>query len=211
MRKYGLAADNVLDAHLIDVKGRFLDRKSMGEDLFWAIRGGGGGSFGVIVAWKIQKVPVPSNVTVFTVKKNLEQNATEILYRWQCVADKLDTDLFIRVVLTGVNSSREGNRTVQASFNSLYLGGKDKLLLLIFCEKEATSAMLILTPYGGRMSEISESSIPFPHRAGNIYKIQHLMSWSEEENAAPEKKSSTFRGIQVVTGDYVLCKHLSAY
>ena len=56
MRKYGLSVDNVIDAQMVDVQGRLLDRKSMGEDLFWAITGGGEASFGVVLAYKIKLV-----------------------------------------------------------------------------------------------------------------------------------------------------------
>ena len=67
MRKHGLAVDNVLDAKIVDANGEILDREAMGEEFFWAIRGGGGASFGVILWWKIKLVPVPEIVTVFTV------------------------------------------------------------------------------------------------------------------------------------------------
>ncbi|CAI9263805.1 unnamed protein product [Lactuca saligna] len=39
--------------------------------------------------------------------------------------------------------------------------------------------MLAFNPYGGRMSEISEFAKPFPHRSGNIAKIQYEVNWDE--------------------------------
>ncbi|CAO2826778.1 unnamed protein product [Amaranthus hypochondriacus] len=141
MRKYGLGVDNVIDVRLVDPTGKILDRKSMGEDLFWAVKGGGGGSFGVILAWKVKLVAVPETVTTFTVPRTLEQGLTKLLYRWQQVADKLDENLFIRVEFMPGTRPNTTEKTVQALFNALYLGSKNQLMQIMgnsFPELELT-------------------------------------------------------------------------
>ncbi|KAL6542681.1 hypothetical protein OROHE_010201 [Orobanche hederae] len=128
MRKYGLGADNVLDARIVDARGRILDRRSMGKDLFWAIRGGGGSSFGIILAWRVRLVSVPQSVTVFTVLKTLEQNGTDVLYKWQQVAPKIDENLFIRAIVQVVSDKTTRQKTVKTAYNALFLGNTDDLL-----------------------------------------------------------------------------------
>ncbi|KAF7056134.1 hypothetical protein CFC21_063572 [Triticum aestivum] len=125
MRKHGLSSDKVLDATLVNA--------GMGEDLFWAIRGGGGGNFGIVLSWKVQLVQVPSTVVAFNIAKTAEQGAVDILTKWQDVAPSLPSDITLRVIVRGQ----------QAMFQALYLGGCGSLVAMMedqFPELGMTSA-----------------------------------------------------------------------
>ncbi|KAK6150158.1 hypothetical protein DH2020_017683 [Rehmannia glutinosa] len=70
-------------------------------------------------------------------------------------------------------------------------------------EREAGMAEMLVVPYGGRMSEISESALPFPHRAGNLYKIQQLAYWDESGAKASETSISWVRRLYRYMTPYV--------
>jgi FAD binding domain/Berberine and berberine like len=58
MGKFGAACDNLLSAQLVTVDGRLVEAShELNQDLFWAIRGGGG-NFGVITKLEYQLHPV---------------------------------------------------------------------------------------------------------------------------------------------------------
>nr|POE95207.1 berberine bridge enzyme-like 4 [Quercus suber] len=131
LRKYGVTTDQVIDAQIVDAKGRILNRKTMGENLFWALRGGGASNFGVILSWKVKLVRVPATVTVLKVNRTLEQGATDIVAQWTQVVDKLPKEVFLRMLATTVNGSHAGEKTIQAQFIGMFLGGAKELVALM--------------------------------------------------------------------------------
>jgi len=57
-RKYGLTIDNLLEADMVLADGSFVTvNATKNEDLFWAIRGGGG-NFGIVTSFTFQAHPV---------------------------------------------------------------------------------------------------------------------------------------------------------
>ncbi|KAI0248046.1 hypothetical protein BJV78DRAFT_1132054 [Lactifluus subvellereus] len=64
---YGLAADNVLQYHVVLANTSFVTVNSASHpDLFWALRGGGAGSWGVIIDATFRTFPI-FNATIHTV------------------------------------------------------------------------------------------------------------------------------------------------
>ncbi|XVE89463.1 hypothetical protein DITRI_Ditri19aG0203400 [Diplodiscus trichospermus] len=251
IRKYGLSVDHVVDAKIVDVKGEILDRKGMGEDLFWAIRGGGAASFGVVLSYKIKLVPVPETVTVFRVERLLADGATDVALKWQSVAPKTDNNLFMRLLLQPVTRNKQ--KTIRVTVIALYLGEANSLVSLLgkdfpelrlkkenctetswidsvlwwanfdlgtsptalldrnlndanFLKRKSDYVQtpiprdgleslwkkmielgkvgLVFNAYGGRMNQVKATETPFPHRAGNLYKIQYSVNWDEPGSKA---------------------------
>jgi FAD/FMN-containing dehydrogenase len=61
-RKYGLSCDNLVSAKVVTAEGKLLAAsESENEDLFWAIRGGGG-NFGVVTSFEYRLHPVGPEV-----------------------------------------------------------------------------------------------------------------------------------------------------
>ena len=80
-RKYGLTIDNLLAADVVLADGTFVTAsQDHNEDLFWAIRGGGG-NFGVVTSFTFRLHPV-SSVTAGPMFWSLE-DAAEVMRRYE--------------------------------------------------------------------------------------------------------------------------------
>jgi FAD/FMN-containing dehydrogenase len=80
-RRYGLTCDQLLAARVVLADGRVVDCDEVQHpDLFWALRGAGGGHFGVVTSLVFRAAPAPE-MTIFRLTWPLE-SAASLVRAW---------------------------------------------------------------------------------------------------------------------------------
>jgi len=123
-RTTGVISDNILAATVVDANGEILCvSETENPDLLWAIRGGGGGNFGIITSYTFKIRPAPFQVGIFQIIWPWEQleRVIDVWQRWSPTVDeRLGTILEITPKTDGLLRSQ-----------GIFLGPKAELENLI--------------------------------------------------------------------------------
>ncbi len=123
-RPFGLACDNVLSVDLVDSHGKQVHADAQQTaDLFWACRGGGGGSFGVATAYQLRLIPL-KNVFIFNIRlASLSlAGASAIMKAWQAWAPQAPRTIDSNLIIT-----RQGNGLIDLRCAGQSVGTRQEL------------------------------------------------------------------------------------
>jgi FAD/FMN-containing dehydrogenase len=160
-RNFGLTLDNVKSIQIVTADGKLqtVDSKNNPNDLFWALRGGGGGNFGVVTAFTFNVHKVPSSVAYFNVRWPLS-SASAAIDAWQSwgphTTDKITSVFHLDASTAGSSAS--------VNANGQYFGPSSDLPHLLARLLSVSGASLYSVDLGYmqmRMLDAGCSMIPF--------------------------------------------------
>jgi FAD/FMN-containing dehydrogenase len=120
-RRFGLASDHLVGARIVTADGRIrdLDRRS-DRDLLWALRGGGGGNFGVVTRLTLRLEPMPPGAAYFFVSWPWSE-ASAAIEGWLAWAPHADDNL------TSILHLNAGGGSPSVSVSGQYMGSSADL------------------------------------------------------------------------------------
>jgi FAD/FMN-containing dehydrogenase len=153
-RKHGLTCDHLLRAQVVLADGRVVEcDEHHDEELFWALRGAGGGHFGVVTALIFRTLPAP-DVTVFHLNWP-PATAAAVVQAWQAWAPEAPDELDATLRLTAAG---DGERPTGVDLVGSVLDG----------EADAAELLGELADRVG-VDPVAASRRQMPHRAAKRY------------------------------------------
>ncbi|KAH7394884.1 hypothetical protein DE146DRAFT_64081 [Phaeosphaeria sp. MPI-PUGE-AT-0046c] len=171
---YGMAADHVLSFEVVTPFGDFVTANSTSNtDLFWALRGGGGGTFGVV-----------TSVTIKVYKDMPVATAS-----WSLDSSKIGKDRFWAATKAFVDRATDNADAGTYSYWLLVPAGTEFMLIMQpFFAPNKTAAQLntLLAPY---FSKLTSLNVPFSPKITE-YK-SFYPAWQAEFPLEPQSEPST--------------------
>ena len=182
-RSVGLICDNLIGGTLVNAEGEiicFSERKN--PDLLWAMRGGGGGNFGIATSYTFRIHTAPDRVGIFDIVWPWEQ-LEMVIDAWQKWAPYVDTRL-------GTILEASPKTTGLLHSSGLFLGSDKKELLNLI-----KPLLAVGTPKKVLVDEVSLSeAIEFWEPVESIFDDQYT-KWSSAwvERTLPGKGLNAIR------------------
>ena len=126
-RKFGLTCDNLLSAQVVTANGRVLTCDAQHDpDLFWSLRGGGGGNMGIVTSFTFQVHPV-TTLTLFTLAWSWN-DAAKVVDGWQHWAPQAPDEIWSNCLLL---AQKDKNASPIVHVNGVYVGTEGPLDTLL--------------------------------------------------------------------------------
>ncbi len=168
-RRYGLTSDQLLGAQVVLADGRIVDCDEQHEpDLFWALRGAGGGQFGIVTSLLFRTVPA-EDLTCFSLAWPYAQAAAAIAL-WQDWAPDAPDELAASLL---VNAAGEPDEPVVTIFGAM-LG-----------TKADTTEILRHVVERLEVDPVSTTIEQMPHRAAKLFLAEHAPGVERSDDTTP--------------------------
>jgi FAD/FMN-containing dehydrogenase len=177
-RKHGLTSDQLVGAQIVLADGRIIECDAHHhEDLFWALRGGGGGTFGVVASLTFKTLPAAA-ATTFHLTWPYAQAAT-VVDAWQGWSPPAPDEMAASLLVTA--SGDPGKPPLVHVFGAM-LGG----------ESETAELLEQLVDRVGA-DPASASRLEMPYRDAKRHLAEHAPAEEQPDDAHPYSKSEFFR------------------
>jgi hypothetical protein len=132
-RAFGLTLDNIVSIQLVKPSGEIAvltaDSPAPDKELFWALRGGGGGNFGIVTAYTFKLHQVPE-LTVYEMRWNYEQ-FIDVMRYWQQWAPDTDRNLTCQLTFEPRDTVDEKGMKQEVHSEGLFIGSPEVLAKLL--------------------------------------------------------------------------------
>jgi FAD/FMN-containing dehydrogenase len=191
-RAHGLTCDALVGAQVVLADGRVVETDESSEpELFWALRGGGSGSLGVVTRLRFRTLPAPE-VSAFELHRPLEE-AADLIETWQGWAPDAPDGAAVSLIVDDAGAHILGTTTedIELPWTVEWRRGRFRETKRLLAERdgpdidtwsrseffarplpretiEALVAQregeLDFTPWGGAYNRVATDATAFPHR-----------------------------------------------